>query len=47
MKGLRAATLCILALGPLGAAHGQALYKCVGANGKTSYQEDPCPAVQP
>ena len=43
MKGLRAASLFILALGPLGAAHGQQLYKCVSAAGKTSYQEDPCP----
>jgi Domain of unknown function (DUF4124) len=43
VKGLRAALLCALALGPLGAAHAQQLFKCVSATGKTGYQEDPCP----
>ena len=45
MKGIRAASLCVLALGSLGAAHGQQLFKCVGATGKTSYQEEPCPVA--
>jgi hypothetical protein len=45
VKGLRAASLCVLALGPFGVAHGQQLFKCVGATGKTSYQEEPCPVA--
>jgi hypothetical protein len=43
VKGIRAALLCLLALGPFASAHGQQLFKCVGANGKTSYQEEACP----
>jgi hypothetical protein len=45
MKPVFAAFLCAAALGWPFASHAQALYKCVGANGKTSYQEDPCPVA--
>jgi hypothetical protein len=45
VKGLPAASLFVLALAPLGAAHGQQLFKCVSAAGKTSYQEEPCSAT--
>ena len=45
MKGPLAAPLLLLALGPLGTAHGQQLFKCVSAAGKTSYQEEPCQAT--
>lgn len=36
---------CAAALGWHCASQAQALYKCVGASGKTSYQEDPCPVA--
>ena len=45
MRRVLASSLCVVALGPLGAAHGQQLFKCVGATGKTSYQEEPCPVA--
>ncbi len=45
MNQVFTALLCTAALGWHCASHGQALYKCVGAGGKTSYQEDPCPVV--
>jgi len=44
MNKLCTALLCAAAFGSH-AAYGQALYKCVGASGKTSYQEDPCPVA--
>ena len=45
MNPVFTALLCAAALGWHCASQGQALYKCVGANGKTSYQEDPCPVA--
>lgn len=45
MRRVLASSLCVVALGPLGAAHGQQLFKCVGATGNTSYQEEPCPVA--
>ena len=46
MKGLFAAFLFVAALGPLG-VHGQQMFKCVSATGKTSFQEEPCQAAPP
>lgn len=45
MNPVFTALLYAAALGWHCTSHGQTLYKCVGANGKTSYQEDPCPVV--
>lgn len=44
MKRLSLLLACAATAGFMGGAHAQ-LFKCVGADGKTSYQAEPCPTA--
>lgn len=46
MRGRRWVALCVLGLSSLVGGSAWAVYKCVDANGRTSFQDEPCAAGQ-